>query len=123
MPIPRYRHHKIESRRRVIDSNSAESIIVPMERQFSSNALSEGVAMTAFLFFGCATTQSGVSNNPQLYPRLSATAQALVNQGQIRRGMTVDAVWLAWGIPEQKIPGDMHGGAGETWVYLRCATP
>jgi len=58
-----------------------------------------------------------------MYQRLSPTDQALVNQGQIRRGMTVDAVWLAWGNPEQKIPGDMHGGSGETWVYLRYATP
>jgi hypothetical protein len=31
--------------------------------------------------------------------------QALVSQGQIRLGMTMDAVWLAWGIPGAKIPG------------------
>ena len=29
------------------------------------------------------------------------------------------AVWLAWGTPEQKIPGYGRGSPTETWVYLR----
>jgi len=47
----------------------------------------------------------------------------LVSQGQIRAGMTMDAVWLAWGTPDQKIPNSMDGRATETWVYLRYETP
>jgi hypothetical protein len=98
-------------------------MIVHMKRQFLSKALVPGIAAVTLFFTGCATTQSRISNNPEMYQHLSATDQALVSQGQIRRGMTMDAVWLAWGDPEQKIPGDMHGGPGETWVYLRYATP
>jgi len=94
-----------------------------MERPVFSNALMFGMAAAVSFLVGCATTHSRISNNPEMYQRLSATDQALVNQGQIVRGMSMDAVWLAWGTPEQKIPGDMRGGAGETWVYLRYATP
>lgn len=31
--------------------------------------------------------------------------------------MTEDAVWLAWGSPEQKGFGRMHGHQSETWIY------
>ncbi|MGC2626185.1 MAG: hypothetical protein WA269_05045 [Candidatus Udaeobacter sp.] len=58
-----------------------------------------------------------------MYQSLSPRDQALVSQGQIRPGMTVDAVWLAWGTPDQKIPNPMGGRAAETWVYLRYETP
>jgi hypothetical protein len=104
-----------------IDSIYRGSIIVPMERPFLSNALRFGMAATVSFFVGCVSTQSRISNNPEMYQRLSATDQALVSQGQIRRGMSMDEVWLAWGTPEQKIPADVRGGAGETWVY--CVTP
>jgi hypothetical protein len=58
-----------------------------------------------------------------MYQSLSPRDQALVSQGQIRAGMTMDAVWLAWGKPDQKIPNNMDGRATETWVYLRYETP
>lgn len=93
-----------------------------MER-FIRSALIFGITAIAWTFSGCATTGSRISSNPEMFQRLSAADQALVSQGQIRRGMTMDAVWLAWGNPEQKIPGDARGGPGETWVYLRYATP
>ena len=57
-----------------------------------------------------------------MYQSLSPTDQALVSQGQIRPGMTMDAVWLSWGTPDLKIPNNM-GGRAETWVYLRYETP
>ena len=58
-----------------------------------------------------------------MYQSLTPRDQALVSQGQIRTGMTMDAVWLAWGTPEQKIPGNMRGRLTETWVYLRYNSP
>src|SRR5262249_2515636 len=71
----------------------------------------------------CATTEARISRHPEMYQRLSSRDQALVSQGQIRQGMTMDAVWLAWGTPDQKIPANMADGRGETWVYLRYETP
>ena len=86
-------------------------------------ALTITVMAGALIFSGCATTATRISQHPEIYQSLSAADQALVSQGQIRTGMTMDAVWLAWGTPEQKIPGNVRGRTTETWVYLRYNTP
>jgi hypothetical protein len=86
-------------------------------------ALIFGIAAAALFFASCGTPGTRISQNPEIYQRLSSRDQALVNQGQIRLGMTMDAVWLAWGTPEQKIPGERRGRPTETWVYLRYETP
>ena len=107
----------------LIDSLWRERMIKPMERRAASIALTFGIATCAFMIAGCATTGARISNNPEIYRRLSATDQALVSQGQIRAGMTMDAVWLAWGTPDQKIPSERHGRPTETWMYIRYDTP
>ena len=81
------------------------------------------VAGAVLLLTSCGTTGQRISQHPEIYQRLSPQDQASVSQGQIRLGMTMDAVWLAWGIPEQKIPGYERGHPTETWVYLRYETP
>ena len=53
---------------------------------------------------------------------ISHRDQALVNQGQIRIGMSRPAVWLAWGTPDRKIIGNMGGGPTETWIYTYYAS-
>ncbi len=94
-----------------------------MKRRVVSVALTIGIAASALIFTGCATTEARISQHPEMYQRLSARDQALVSQRQIRPGMTLDAVSLAWGTPDQKIPGDVRGRSTETWVYLRYETP
>jgi hypothetical protein len=94
-----------------------------MERQVPYVALTFGIAAAALLFTGCGTTEARISKHPEIYQRLSPRDQALVSQGQIRPGMTMDAVWLAWGTPDQKIPGEMRDRPTETWVYVRYETP
>jgi hypothetical protein len=94
-----------------------------MKRQFSLEALTFGIAAATLILNGCATTEARISRHPEIYQRLSPRDQALVSQGQIRPGMTMDAVWLAWGTPDQKIPGRVRGDSTETWVYLRYETP
>jgi hypothetical protein len=94
-----------------------------MKRHIHSAALTIGLVMAAFLLTSCATVGGRISQHPDLYQRLSPSDQALVSQGQIRPGMTMDAVWLAWGTPDQKMPGDVRGRPTETWVYLRYETP
>jgi hypothetical protein len=34
----------------------------------------------------------------------------------------MDAVWLAWGSPEQKTVGEMRGRPTETWIYVENRT-
>ncbi len=94
-----------------------------MQRRVLFAALTIGTAAGALILNGCATTQARVSEHPDIYQRLSPRDQALVGQGQIREGMTMDAVWLAWGKPDQKLPGNMGDRPTETWAYLRYETP
>jgi hypothetical protein len=84
-------------------------------------ALTFAIASSALLFTSCGTPGTRISHHPEIYQGLSPRDQALVSQGQIRPGMSMDAVWLAWGTPEQKVPGPMR--SSETWVYLRYETP
>jgi hypothetical protein len=94
-----------------------------MQGRVAHVALIFAITAGALILVGCATTQSRISQHPEMYQRLSARDQALVSQGQIRAGMSMDAVWLAWGTPDQKIPDNMGGRPTETWLYLRYQTP
>src|ERR1700747_1210979 len=94
-----------------------------MQGRVARVALTFGITAGALILVGCATTQSRISQHPEMYQRLSPRDQALVSQGQIRAGMTMDAVWLAWGTPDQKIPDNMGHRPTETWLYLRYQTP
>ena len=107
----------------LIDLISRERMIDTMERRVASVALTFAMAVGALILTGCATTEARISNNPEMYQRLSPRDQALVSQGQVRPGMSMDAVWLAWGTPDQKIPGERHGRPTETWMYVRYDTP
>src|SRR5437016_1010202 len=93
-----------------------------MKRRVPWVALTFGIAATALLFTSCGTTGQRISNHPEIYQTLSPRDQALVSQGQIRPGMSENAVWLAWGSPEQKAVGNMRGRATETWVYITYTT-
>src|SRR5215475_3928690 len=86
-------------------------------------ALTFALSAGAMISGGCATPGGRISQHPEIYHSLSPRDQALVSQGQIRQGMTMDAVWLAWGTADQKIPASIHNRPAETWVYLRYETP
>ena len=94
-----------------------------MQRRILLLALTFGIAAGTLIFTGCATTEARISQHPEIYHRLSSRDQSLVSQGQIRLGMITDAVWLAWGTPDQKIPAKVGDSHDETWVYLRYETP
>jgi hypothetical protein len=93
-----------------------------MKRQFFSKALSLGLLASAIILTGCSTTESRISEHPEIFNRLSPRDQELVKQGQIRVGMTKDAVWLAWGAPDQKAVGAMRGRQTETWIYMNTTS-
>ena len=94
-----------------------------MQGRVAHVALIFAITAGALILVGCATTQSRISQHPEIYQRLSARDQALVSQGQLRPGMAMDAVWLAWGTPDQEIPDNMGDRPTETWLYLRYQTP
>ncbi|PYI81025.1 MAG: hypothetical protein DMF05_04305, partial [Verrucomicrobia bacterium] len=80
------------------------------------------VAAGALFLNSCSTSQTRISEHPDLYQSISQKEQAPVNQGQIRIGMSRSAVWLAWGSPDRRIIGNMGGGTTETWVYTYYAS-
>jgi hypothetical protein len=97
-------------------------MILGMKRQILSAALVIGVAASALIITSCETTENRISKHPEIYQGLSANDQALVSHGQIRPGMSQNAVWLAWGGPDRKITGNMRGQATETWIYVHYET-
>ena len=93
-----------------------------MKGRILPQALPLCLAASALILTSCETTQDRISKHPEIYQRLSASDQALVGQGQIRAGMSQNAVWLAWGGPQRKIIGNMRGQPTETWIYITYET-
>jgi hypothetical protein len=92
-----------------------------MKRRSFLRATASAVAAGALILTSCSTPQTRISDHPDLYQSISHRDQTLINQGQIRIGMSRTAVWLAWGSPDRKIIGNMGGGTTETWVYIYYA--
>lgn len=89
-----------------------------MKRRIFAKALTFAISASALILTSCSTTESRISDHPEFFQNLSPNDQALVSRGEIRAGMSQNAVWLAWGSPEQKVVGNMRGRATETWVYV-----
>jgi hypothetical protein len=102
---------------RPIDSTAASRIFFNMTRQIFLRALTVGFCASAFLFTGCSTTETRISDHPEIFQSLSPRDQELVKAGKIREGMSPDAVWIAWGVPDQKATGVARGKSVETWIY------
>ena len=72
--------------------------------------------LAALLFVGgCAMTpQMRIQHNPEAYAALSESHRALVQQGKIAKGMTREAVYLAWG----RATAIKESSSGrETWLF------
>jgi len=87
-----------------------------------SKTLLLGLATVGLCLTSCETLENRISEHPDIFNSLSPRDQALVRQGQIRSGMSMNAVWLAWGSPEQKTVGEMRGHPSETWIYVENRT-
>ncbi|HEX8280300.1 MAG TPA: hypothetical protein VF551_02895 [Chthoniobacterales bacterium] len=88
-----------------------------MKRRFLSLALTVSALAFTFALTGCSTTQSRIAERPEVYNRMSSSDQALVTNGRIREGMSRDAVYIAWGAPNESAPGRNRGSSVETWIY------
>ncbi len=75
------------------------------------------MATGALVLSGCSTIGSRIDSHRAAFDQLSHEDQALVNEGRIRGGMSQEAVYIAWGQPQQKAVGIVHGATTETWVY------
>lgn len=69
---------------------------------------------------GCATTSTIESRKQErvaAYAALSPEFKSLVDGGQIRKGMSEDAVYIAWGRPAQILQQEDQSGAATIWLY------
>ena len=64
-----------------------------------------------------STPQSRIERDPGKFAALSEKQRNLVQQGQITRGMSQDAVYLAWGRPAGIFQGSKDGKSTERWDY------
>jgi hypothetical protein len=67
----------------------------------------------------CAPTtpEARIEDSPTRFWKLSDDDQALVRQGRIRRGMSPDAVYYAWGKPSREYSGADEDSATMRWDY------
>jgi len=73
-----------------------------------------------FFLTGCATTSTIESRKQErvaAYAALSPEFKSLVDGGQIRKGMSEDAVYIAWGRPAQILQQEDQSGAATIWLY------
>jgi hypothetical protein len=92
-------------------------MIFNMKRQIYLRALTLCLSASALILPGCSTTETRISDHPEVFQTLSPRDQELVKAGKIREGMSQNAVWIAWGTADQKATGVAHGRPVETWIY------
>jgi len=83
-----------------------------------SKTLLLGLAAVGLCLTSCETLDNRISEHQDMFNSLSPGDQALVRAGKIRSGMSMNAVWLAWGSPSEKTVGEMRGRPTETWIYV-----
>ena len=75
--------------------------------------------VAAILFTGCATStiESRKKERFSAYSELPPEQRSEVDQGHIKVGMNMDAVYIAWGKPSGVWNGESSQGALVNWIY------
>ena len=75
--------------------------------------------LAGLAFSSCvpSTPQARIAQNPQVFAALPKKDQSLVERGQVARGMSPDAVMLAWGYPSRRFEGSKDSKRTERWDY------
>lgn len=71
------------------------------------------------LFSACSTStiETRRTEKSAAYDTLSPEEKQLVDQGQIKVGMSADAVYIAWGQPAEVLESEDASGHVSTWRY------
>ncbi len=77
--------------------------------------------ITVLCVASCAapSPQGRIAKNGGMYSLLSPKHRELVASGQVAKGMSKDAVYLAWGTPSKVYKAEDQKGSKERWVYTR----
>lgn len=74
---------------------------------------------SAILLANCAsqTPATRMQQRPQAFSALTSHQKDLVMKGEITEGISRDAVWIAWGRPNQIANAGENGATYEIWRY------
>jgi len=78
------------------------------------------IAAVAMLVVGCSSTptlEERRAERATAYAALSAEDKKLVDAAQIRIGMPEDAVFIAWGKPDEVTDSEDQSGRQKQWFY------
>jgi hypothetical protein len=84
-----------------------------------------GCLCLTLLLAGCATKPTVETRRQEraaAYGSLSDEHRQLVDEGQIKAGMSEDAVYIAWGKPAQVLQSENDSGRATTWLYEGTTT-
>jgi hypothetical protein len=86
---------------------------------WSRGVLGSLLVLSAFLLTGCATSTIDSRRQERLsaYAALPPEQQQLVDKGQIKVGMSADAVYIAWGPPTEILEQETQQGHTTIWIY------
>ena len=79
-------------------------------------------AAAVVLAAGCETPRTRARLHPGLFAKLSVADQRLAVTGAVRDGMTTDAVYIAWGDPDERRAATSGKETAERWLYRRQIT-
>ena len=80
------------------------------------------VMITPLFLTGCATPESRINKNPELFAIYPPEAQNLIQQGKINLGFTSDMVTMAMGQPNRIYTRATSGETIEVWSYTAKTT-
>jgi hypothetical protein len=76
------------------------------------------LAILAVSLIGCATTvETRKEQRYGAYSSLTSEQKLAVDLGQIKVGMPMDAVYIAWGKPNQTLTSETASGTQVHWLY------
>ncbi len=75
--------------------------------------------LLGWLVAGCATStiETRKKEDYGTYSKLTSEFKSAVDEGQIKVGMPMDAVYIAWGKPSQVLTNESAQGTFITWLY------
>jgi len=81
-----------------------------------------GLALLVLVAAGCATPESRIKKNPELFNSLPPEVQEGVRQGKVDLGYNKGAVLLALGKPNREYTRRSAAGSKEVWSYTSTYT-
>lgn len=87
-----------------------------------SSFLRAALIAAVLVITGCATPESRINKNPELFASFPLDAQEKIRQGQIDVGFTGDMVKMALGDPNRVYSRQTGTGTLEVWSYTSTTT-